>query len=106
IMLLPMEAVEIQLASLQIMPQELLLAIGQTLTPNEKLHLVLATYRMRLEEIDPFALSRPQDGWYSYFATTKVMSQVNEELNSSERIRNINSAAVHGEEAEPKSEKG
>ena len=52
IMLLPMEATETQSASLQTMPQELLLAIGQTLTPNEKLHMVLATYRMRPEEID------------------------------------------------------
>ncbi|KAI4260778.1 MAG: hypothetical protein L6R42_003906 [Xanthoria sp. 1 TBL-2021] len=52
IMLLPMEATEAQSASLQTMPQELLLAIGQTLTPNEKIHLVLATYRMRPEEID------------------------------------------------------
>ena len=34
------------------LPQELLLAIGQTPTPNEKIHLVLATYRIRPEEID------------------------------------------------------
>lgn len=52
IMLLPEEATAAQSASLQTMPQELLLAIGQTLTPNEKIHLVLATYRMRPEEID------------------------------------------------------
>ena len=53
IMLLPMEAAKTQSARLQTMPQELLLANGQTLTPNEKLHLVLATYRMRSEQNRP-----------------------------------------------------
>lgn len=38
--------------SLATMPKELLLAIGQTLTTNEKIHMVLATYRMRPEEIE------------------------------------------------------
>ncbi|KAL8846315.1 MAG: hypothetical protein Q9221_008581 [Calogaya cf. arnoldii] len=52
IMLLPLETNATQSASLQTMPQELLLAIGQTLTPNEKIHMVLATYRMRPKEID------------------------------------------------------
>ncbi|KAI4098769.1 MAG: hypothetical protein LQ339_006269 [Xanthoria mediterranea] len=44
-------------------PQELLPAIGQTPTPNEKIHLVLATYRMRPEEIDliPTTTRSPQE---------------------------------------------
>lgn len=39
-------------ACLGSMPKELLLAIGQTLTPVEKVHMVLATHRMRPEEIE------------------------------------------------------
>ncbi|KAL8715655.1 MAG: hypothetical protein Q9225_006347 [Loekoesia sp. 1 TL-2023] len=39
-------------ASLAAMPKELLLAIGQTLTTHEKVHMVLATHRMRPEEIE------------------------------------------------------
>ncbi|KAI4198368.1 MAG: hypothetical protein LQ350_005305 [Teloschistes chrysophthalmus] len=38
-------------ASLASMPQELILAIGQTLKITEKVHLILATYRMSDEEI-------------------------------------------------------
>ncbi|KAL8727144.1 MAG: hypothetical protein Q9166_006240 [cf. Caloplaca sp. 2 TL-2023] len=52
LMLLREEEGEDKSASLQTMPQELLLAIGQTLTPNEKVHMVLATYRMHPEEIE------------------------------------------------------
>ncbi|KAL8669315.1 MAG: hypothetical protein Q9168_006087 [Polycauliona sp. 1 TL-2023] len=66
LMLLPVDETnrDTEKASLQAMPQELLAAIGQTLTPNEKLHLVLATYRMRPEEIDLITHqnpSRPED---------------------------------------------
>ena len=81
-MLLPREATEAQSSSLQIVPQEFLLAVGQTLTPNEKLHTVLATYRMRPEQIDLITLSRPQYGWYSYFATTKLDVARTSEFNS------------------------
>ncbi|KAL8709821.1 MAG: hypothetical protein Q9220_005437 [cf. Caloplaca sp. 1 TL-2023] len=38
--------------SLSNMPKELLLAIGQTLTTYEKIHMVLATHRMRPEDIE------------------------------------------------------
>ncbi|KAL9579173.1 MAG: hypothetical protein Q9212_005262 [Teloschistes hypoglaucus] len=38
-------------ASLAAMPQELILAIGQTLKTHEKVHMILATYRMTDEEI-------------------------------------------------------
>ncbi|KAL8769595.1 MAG: hypothetical protein Q9203_005341 [Teloschistes exilis] len=38
-------------AGLASMPQELILAIGQTLKTHEKIHMILATYRMSDEEI-------------------------------------------------------
>ncbi|KAL8857767.1 MAG: hypothetical protein Q9178_005667 [Gyalolechia marmorata] len=51
LMLLREEKTHYQPNGLQNMPKELLLAIGQSLTPNEKIHMVLATYRMRPEEV-------------------------------------------------------
>ncbi|KAI4247376.1 MAG: hypothetical protein LQ352_006171 [Teloschistes flavicans] len=42
---------ELSSASLASMPSELILAIGQTLSTHEKIHLILATYRMSDEEI-------------------------------------------------------
>lgn len=50
-MLLQEEVGAPQPASLTSMPKELLLAIGQTLTIHEKVHMVLATHRMRPEEV-------------------------------------------------------
>lgn len=51
-MLLQEEAGAPQSASLAAMPKELLLAIGQTLTIHEKVHMVLATHRMRPEDVE------------------------------------------------------
>ncbi|KAL9026852.1 MAG: hypothetical protein Q9196_004543 [Gyalolechia fulgens] len=50
-MLLQVEAGVNHSASLLSMPKELLLEIGQTLTIHEKVLLVLATHRMRPEEV-------------------------------------------------------
>lgn len=51
-MLLRQEGDSSHSACLASMPKELLLAIGQTLTPVEKVHMVLAAHRMRPEEIE------------------------------------------------------
>ncbi|KAL8809802.1 MAG: hypothetical protein Q9223_006513 [Gallowayella weberi] len=51
LLLLRVRAGGSQPTCLQSMPPELLLAIGQTLTPNEKIHMVLAAYQMRMDEI-------------------------------------------------------
>ncbi|KAL8693157.1 MAG: hypothetical protein Q9224_003808 [Gallowayella concinna] len=51
-LLLRGDETDTRLCSLQGMPQELLLAIGQTLNPNEKIHMTLATYRMTDEHVE------------------------------------------------------
>ncbi|KAL8903603.1 MAG: hypothetical protein Q9171_007349 [Xanthocarpia ochracea] len=50
LMILREEKTHDQPNGLQNMPKELLLAIGQSLTPNEKIHMVLATYHLSSQE--------------------------------------------------------
>ncbi|KAL8806455.1 MAG: hypothetical protein Q9182_001370 [Xanthomendoza sp. 2 TL-2023] len=52
VLLLRLQQSENQPSCLQNLPQELLLAVGHTLDVNEKISMVLAAYRMRIEDIE------------------------------------------------------